>query len=73
MIFSTSTYRWSISVGQVVQVAARVGQPVRVVDPQPVDPALLDPALDLLRATAAKTSGNSTRIPASVLIAKNRR
>ena len=28
--------------GQLPQVAARVGQPVRVVDPQPVDPALVD-------------------------------
>ena len=43
-IFSTTTHAPPVRVGQPAQVAARVGQAVRVVDPQPVDRALGRPA-----------------------------
>ena len=59
--------------GQVVEVAPRVAQAVGVVDPQPVDEALVEPAADLDVRLARTPRGSSTRIAASVLTAKNRR
>ena len=47
--------------GEVVEVAARVAQAVGVVDAQPVDEALVEPAQDL-DVGSSNTSGSSTRI-----------
>ena len=59
--------------GQVVEVAARVAQAVGVVDPQPVDEALVEPAPDLDVGVGEAPRGSSTRTAARVLTAKKRR
>ena len=72
-IFSTSTYAPSVSVGQVVEVRRGVAQTVGVVDPQPVDEPLVEPAPDLRVRRVEDLAAPRRGSPASVLTAKNRR
>jgi hypothetical protein len=58
--------------GQPVEVGARVAQAVGVVDAQAVDETDVEPAPDL-RVRGAEDLRSSTRIPASVVMVKNRR